>query len=143
MKTLPLIAMAMSLISHVALSQSKEEKEVATAVETLRKAMIDAEEAVLKELAAEDLTYGHSSGKIEDKTEFVASIVNGNSDFVTLDLSEQKISIVDNTAIVRHKFIAETMDKGRPGNPKLLVLLVWQKQDGKWKLRARQAVKMP
>jgi ketosteroid isomerase-like protein len=142
MKTLSLIVMAMSLISTIASSQSKEEKEVAAAVEKLRKAMIDADGTALKELAAEDLTYGHSSGKVEDKDAFVSSIVNGDSDFVTLDLSEQTIKIVDNTAIVRHKFVGETMDKGKPGNPKLYVLLVLQKQNGKWQLRARQAVKI-
>ena len=39
---------------------------------------------------------------IEDKNEFVEKLVSGKSDFVTIDLTEQTISISDKTAIVRH-----------------------------------------
>ncbi|MEK7226911.1 MAG: nuclear transport factor 2 family protein, partial [Bacteroidota bacterium] len=34
-----------------------------------------------------------------------------------------------------------TNDGGKPGEVHLLVMLVWQKQGGKWILLARQAVK--
>jgi hypothetical protein len=142
MKKLILTFILMSFIAHASVSQSKDEKEVAEAVETLRKAMIDASESTLKAIAAEELSYGHSSGKVEDKAAFVTAIASGASDFKTIDLSEQTIRIAGNTALVRHKFVAETADNGRPGNPNLYVLLVWQKQNGKWLLLARQAVRI-
>jgi len=142
MKTLFLMIAIMTLLVKPSLSQSKDEKEVAAAVEALRKAMIDGIEGPLKEIAAEELSYGHSGGKIEDKATFVAKIVSGDSDFKTIELSDQTIKIVGNTAIVRHHLVAETADNGKPGNPNLHVLTVWQKQNGKWKLLARQAVKL-
>jgi hypothetical protein len=130
------------LLSHFSAAQSADEKEVATAVESLRKAMIDGNESALKAITAEELSYGHSSGKVEDRNSFVESLASGKSDFKTIDLTEQTIKIVNNTAIVRHHLIAETNDGGKPGNPNLNILLVWQKQKGKWKLLARQAVKV-
>jgi len=97
---------------------------------------------MLQKLVDDNLTYGHSSGLIENKNEFVEKIANGNSDFVSIDLSDQTISMFGNTAIVRHTLSAETNDKGKsPGTIKLLILLVWQKESGVWKLLARQAVK--
>lgn len=124
-------------------SQSKVEMAVASAVETLRKAMVDADKATLENVAAEELSYGHSSGKIENKSEFVEAIVSGKSDFTKIDLSEQTIKIAGKTALVRHKFFAETNDNGNPGKVTLHILTIWQKQKGGWKLLARQAVRVP
>ena len=132
----------MSVCSWVAQAQSKDEIAVTNAVEALKKAMIDADKTALENLAADGLSYGHSSGKVEDKAEFVRAIVSGESDFVTIDLTEQTIKIVGNSAIVRHKLFAKTNKKGQAGTANIAILLVWQKQKGRWKLLARQAVKI-
>jgi hypothetical protein len=122
-------------------AQDKEETAVAAAVEKLRLAMIDGNKAGLENAAADKLSYGHSSGAVQNKKEFVEKIVSGQSDFVTIELKDQTISISDNTAIVRHALNATTNDNGKPGEVHLLVLLIFQKQKGEWKLLARQAVK--
>ncbi|WP_245705577.1 nuclear transport factor 2 family protein [Chitinophaga filiformis] len=131
------------MMSTISFAQSKEEKAVASQVELLRKAMVDADKASLEKVANEKLSYGHSGGKIEDKTAFVSNIVSGKSDFVSIDLSDQTIAISGNTAIVRHTLTAETNDNGVAGHVKLYVLLVWSKEGSQWKLLARQAVKVP
>ena len=133
------VCLAFSVVTK---AQSKEEKEVAAAVEALRKAMVDADKSKLESLTSGALSYGHSSGKIEDKATFVETIVSGKSDFVSIDLKEQTIKLSGNTALVRHQLSGETNDSGNPGSVKLGVLLVWQKQQGQWKLLARQAYKL-
>lgn len=148
MKKLIVSALLFFIVSVTA-AQSKSaypagwhEKAVVAAVEKLRVAMIDANKTELEKLVAEELSYGHSGGHIDDKKEFVEKIVGGQSDFVTIELSEQTISVSGKTAIVRHILKAKTNDAGKPGEVHLRILLVWQKQAGKWKLLARQAVKM-
>jgi len=132
-----------SVMSFSSAAQSKDQKMVSDAIEKMRKAMIDGDRAGLNDIAADSLSYGHSSGKVESKTEFVENIASGKSDFVTIDLSEQTISISHNIAVVRHVLNAATNDGGKPGTVKLKVLLVWEKDKGEWKLLARQAVKLP
>ena len=124
-----------------ATAQSKDETEVAAAVEKLRTAMVDGDKKELEDIVSDKLSYGHSGGHVEGKAEFVDKIVTGKSDFVTIDLSDQTISINGNTAVVRHKLEAKTNDNGKPGDVHLLVLLVFQKDHKQWKLLARQAVK--
>ncbi|HEX6426841.1 MAG TPA: nuclear transport factor 2 family protein [Niastella sp.] len=124
-------------------AQSKDEAAVTAAVESLRKAMIDGDKAGLQNITADQLSYGHSSGRVEDKASFVDNIATGKSDFVTIDLTNQTISVAGDAAIVRHVLAATTNDGGNPGSVKLNILLVWQKQKGNWKLLARQAVKVP
>ena len=133
----------MMTLTGTAFAQSKDETAVAAAVETLRKAMVDGDRASLEKIAAPELTYGHSSGKLEDKAAFVEAIASGASDFVKIELTEQTIKVVGDVAIVRHKLAADTNDGGKPGNVKLAILTVWKKQGKAWKLLARQAVKPP
>jgi len=142
-KKLFLGAVAILFFNGIAFAQTKDEKAVADAVDQLKTAMINANRKALENLAAEKLSYGHSSGHVDDKKEFVDKIVSGASDFVSMDLTEQTISISDHVALVRHVFNAKTNDAGKgPGEVHLRVLLVWQKQKGGWKLLARQAVKI-
>jgi ketosteroid isomerase-like protein len=121
----------------------KDQKMVAEAVESFRKAMVDGDGKTLATLAAEELTYGHSGGNVENKAHFVEAFTTGKSDFVKIDLSEQTVQVVGKTAIVRHRLEGETKDAGKePASVHLRVLTVWQKQKGGWKLLARQAVKI-
>ncbi|GAB3802022.1 nuclear transport factor 2 family protein [Spirosoma humi] len=137
-----LVASLGCLLTTRTLAQGKDQAAVAQAVQQLRQLMIDPDKAKLESLASDDLSYGHSTGKIEDKKAFVEALTSGSSDFKTIDLTEETITVVDNTAMVRHKLMAETANDGKPGQAKLAVLLVWVKQKGNWKLLARQAVKI-
>lgn len=137
------ILLVFCMMSAISFAQSKDEKAIAAKVESLRKAMVNADRAALEKLSDEKLSYGHSSGKIEDKTTFISNIVSGKSDFVSITLSDQQIAISGNTAIVRHTFYADTNDNGVAGHVKLHILLVWSKEGSQWQLLARQAVKAP
>jgi ketosteroid isomerase-like protein len=141
MKNIALLCSFVFMIVNTSVAQSSKQKAVEQTIEQLRKAMIDADSAALDMLTAKELSYGHSSGHIDNKQEFIIKITSGKSDFVTIDLLEQTISIVKNTAVVRHKLNATTNDNGKPGEVHLAVLLIFQKQQGGWKLLARQAVK--
>jgi len=123
-------------------AQSNVEKEVADAVEQLRKAMVDGDRAVLEKLTSDKLNYVHSSGHMDDKKEFVEKLAGGSSDFVTIDLSEQAIVVSGDVAIVRHNLSAKTNDGGKPGEVNLRIMLTWQKQGKQWILLARQATKI-
>lgn len=124
-------------------SQSKKELAIAKQVEALRNAMTDADAVMLDKLTAAQLSYGHSGGAVENKKMFIENILSGKSDFVSISLSNQVITVSKKTAIVRHKLDAITNNDGKPGEVHLLIMLVWQKQGGEWKLLARQAVKQP
>ena len=123
-------------------TNSKEEDAVASQVEILRQAMIDADGAKLKALTSDKLNYVHSNGNFQNQTEFVDGIVSGKSDFVTIDFQHQTITIQNDVAIVRHVLAAHTKDDGIDRDIKIGIMLVWQKQKNKWILIARQAYKL-
>jgi hypothetical protein len=135
---------AFLLTGILSYGQNADEKAVAAAVEKLRAAMVDPTEAALDKLAAPSLSYGHSNGLLEDKKEFVRALVSEESNFTKIELLDQTITVSGDVALVRHKLIGETHNKGKdPGQVKIGILLVWQKTKGNWQLLGRQAFKLP
>jgi len=124
-------------------AQSPDEKAIADRVEMLRKTLITPDKKVLEELAADDLSYGHSIGLVEDKDAFVDAMVTGRVVFTSITLSDQTIKIAGDVAIVRHRFVADLNNNNTPTKVDIIVLLIWQKQKGEWKLLARQAARIP
>jgi len=138
-------AAAVLLITSLAsFAQSADEKAVGESVEKLKKAIVEADAAVLDKLTSPLLSYGHSNGLLEDKKEFIRALTSGESHFTKIDLSDQTISVSGDVAIVRHKLIGDTHNKGKdPAPVKLGVMYVWQKIKGNWLLIGRQAFKLP
>lgn len=142
-----IIAFILVLISFSNYAQiksvSKEEAAVANRVEAFRKALIDPTENNLKALTSKDLSYGHSSGVLQNQDVFIEKLLNKESDFVTIKFQNQTIQITGDVAIVRHNLAAHTKDSGVEKDVKIGNVLVWQKQKGKWVIIARQAFKLP
>jgi len=123
-------------------AQNSAEKVVAKQIDLFHLAMVDANEVALNDLTSEKLSYGHSNGAVEDKKDFMHKITSGASDYTKIDVSNQTINISGDVAIVRQD--AELLMKGSAHGTKLnlMLVMVWQKSNGKWKLLARQGVKV-
>ena len=61
----------------------------------------------------------------------------------SLAFPELKVAVAGNAAIARHIWLSESELDGKTTTTRLGVLEVWQKQDGDWKLLARQGFTLP
>jgi ketosteroid isomerase-like protein len=122
---------------------SGEEAEVAQVVEGLRKATLGQDKAQLDALCTEQLSYGHSDGRVETKVQFIDGVMGRKSVVKSLTLSDHAIAVVGSNAIARHSWTSESEMDGKATTTKIKVLQVWLKQSGGWKLLARQAVRPP
>ena len=116
-------------------------KNIYDTVLAFRTAVLAQDTDALIELLHDDLTYGHSDGHVEGKKDFIRKLGDGTYRFLTMDLSNEAVIEHDSLAIVRHELDAETNDEGNRGEAHLYVLLVWNLENGRWRLIARQAVK--
>lgn len=121
-------------------TQTGKEGAVAAAVENLRKAIIAADKAALDKIALPELTYGHSTGRLENKAEFIEALVSGKSGFSEIEVTGETISVVNNIALVRHIF--HGTQRKESNKVKMGILTVWMQQQDQWKLVARQSVKV-
>ncbi|GHE42526.1 hypothetical protein GCM10017764_27460 [Sphingobacterium griseoflavum] len=125
-------------------AQTHAIQRVEKSIDKLVQAMLKPNQALLMELTADSLTYGHSNGKIERKKEFMETLLSGASDFKEIELTDQTIQVVGSTAIVRHVLHAKTDDPGKGSSLiKLGIVLTWIETKGGWQLLARQAYKLP
>lgn len=124
----------------MASTQTGKESAVSTAVEALREAMVAGDKSALEKLAMDELSYGHSSGRLENKAEFIATLTSGKAGFSAIELSEQTVNVVDKIALVRHVFVGTRRREG--DKMKLSILTVWLQQPEQWKMLARQAAKL-
>jgi Domain of unknown function (DUF4440) len=133
-----------SIFVHVLLfAQTKQQKLVEEKVEQLRQAMVDGDSLTLDKLTAANLIYRHSGGHIDNKKEFVHKLASGQSDFVSIALMNPSVQLLNKkVAIAYHTLNASTNDGGKAAEVNLYIMLVWEKQQGNWKLVARQAAKI-
>lgn len=140
MKHLTLILWVLVVIP----SYAQIESEVKTALFQMRSAMLEEDENVLRELTSADLSYGHSSGVIENQEEFLAVFASGKTDYQNWDIYELEISFPkSDLALVRHKVKADIASNGNSSHLELGLMMVWIKEKGEWKLLARQAFRLP
>jgi ketosteroid isomerase-like protein len=126
---------------YVAAAPSADEQDVAKAVDQMTQAMLHKDIKALGALTSDNVTYGHSSGKIQNKEEFIADIETGRSGFNTLEMKNQKINMNGDVALVRNHFSAEAVNSGKVVPTEIENFQIWQKQKGQWLLIGRQAFK--
>lgn len=131
------------VVSNTTFAQSQDEALVAQAIERFRVAMVQPDSAVLADLASDDLEYVHSSGTVRNKQGFIDEFMKRWTYFTKATISNQTIKITGNNAIVRHRLVADSKITGYPPVIDIIILMVWRKEDGKWKMLARQAAKVP
>ncbi len=130
-------------MTQTASAAGSAEKEVLTALDGLKDAMLKKDRAALEMIFHPELTYSHSSAKVEDKAQAIAHMVDGLG-WEAIELSDTTVRLQGNVAIVNGKADFHERMKGKPTTVvKLLILTVWVKAPQGWQLIARQAVRRP
>ena len=143
-KLLSLLILFFTLLTGIqtVAAQSNDEAAVAQAVESLRKAMFAKDAKQFEALISENVSYGHSSARIENKKEFITAALANKSVMKSLAFTDQTIKITGDKAVVRNTYNAENELDGKASTTKIGVLLVWAKEAGTWRLYARQAYRL-
>lgn len=126
-----------------AVAEASDEAAVAESVETLRKGLLEADRSKLEQVAAAQISYGHSDGRAETKEQFINGVMTRKQVVKSLEFPELKVAVVGNAAIARHIYLSQSERDGKATTTRIGALQVWQKQDGGWKLLARQGFRLP
>jgi ketosteroid isomerase-like protein len=138
-----IIMLLFSFLVYTSVNAQKPDKEIESSIETLNKAMISPDKSTLDKLTAEDLSYGHSTGIVQNKSEFIKDVISGPVKFFQIDNANQIITVSDNTATVRNICSIKGTRDGAALDLKIGVLMIWIKKGDSWKLLARQGYKLP
>ncbi len=142
-RDLALSALAVSLLAAVPAFAGADEDMIAKNLEAFRAAQVAGNTEVLAALCMDELSYSHSSAKIDTKASLLDGIAKANYKWAPLEYKNPTIRVVGTAAIVRFTFVGEqefTDGKKTPQN--LHILMNWQKQGSDWKLLSRAATKL-
>lgn len=123
-------------------AQTGDDAAVAQAVESLRKAMFARDVKQFEALISENVSYGHSAGRIENKKEFITAALANKSVMQSLSFTDQTIKVTGDKAIVRNTYNSVSELDGKTNTTKIGVLLVWTKEGDTWRLYGRQAYRL-
>jgi ketosteroid isomerase-like protein len=140
---LPVLALGLGLMSVVSTFAGADEDAIAKHVEAFRAAQAAGNAEGIAPLCADELSYSHSSGAIDDKASLLAGVRDAKYKWTSLEYKNPTVRVVGPAAIVRFNFVGEqefTDGKKTPQN--LHILMNWQKQGSDWKLLSRAATKL-
>ena len=113
-----------------------------TAVQKLDKALVQKDEVVLQTVLHKNISYGHSNGWVQNKTDVLNDFISGKLDYRNIE--SNGFSILDmtkNRATVKMNSNAEGTVNGNSFKLNLHVLQVWLKTKKGWQLYSRQSAK--
>jgi hypothetical protein len=107
-------------------------------------AMVAGDAAGMEPWFADDLVYGHSTGLVEDRAQLVASISGGRAKYVAVTPAErQAVRLAADAAMVRGRGRFQVEAGGAALDLQLRYLAVYVLQDGRWRLRSWQSLRLP
>ncbi|WP_167761611.1 nuclear transport factor 2 family protein [Blastococcus sp. CT_GayMR19] len=107
------------------------------------RAMQDADLTTLTEVCAEELSYAHSSGVRDTRSEYLEKLRSGYYVYRRIDHPVERVEVLGDTAVVVGRMTADVEVQGRPKTIDNLALAVWTRASGAWQLLAYAPTSLP
>lgn len=107
-------------------------------------AMVAADAGAMESWFAEDLRYVHATGLVEDRGQLIDSIASGRVRYVAVTPAEREVvGVAAGAALVRGRGRFQVAANGVPLDMQIRYLAVYGLQDGRWRLRSWQSLRVP
>jgi ketosteroid isomerase-like protein len=106
-------------------------------------ALVQGDVAALSPLLAEDLTYTHTNGLVENREQFLAAVSSGKIDYEVVEPSDVQVRVYGNTAVMTGRADMKIKAQGNPMAFGIRFTSVWVKGEGGWILAAWQSTRLP
>jgi ketosteroid isomerase-like protein len=134
------IVLLLPVISAVA---ATSEEEVRAADARRIAAVVDGNVGALSALLADDLTYTHTTGQVENKEQFLAGIASGKLDYQSIQPSEVQVRDYGNSAVMTGRAEMKVNAQGKDLAFAIRFTAVWVKGEGGWRMAAWQSTRLP
>ena len=140
-KTYKILVLIFLLVSGCKTESKIEKSTILNAQEARFKAMVDDDFKSLEKLLSDDLTYGHTTGLTETKTDLINSIKSKKFDYLSFKSRNIKVKIYKKTATITCIADVKLMLKTGPLSLTIKILEVHKLVDKNWLLTSYQSVR--
>jgi hypothetical protein len=106
-------------------------------------AMLKVDTEELSQLLADDLTYTHSSGQVDSKSQLIESLKSGERKYRMIEPQDVKVRIYGDAAVVTGRAKLKTVSKGQESSFQVQFTDVYAKKKGHWQMVAWQSSRLP
>jgi ketosteroid isomerase-like protein len=136
------IALTVALGLSLAAARAETPEQIQALDREWAQACVHADIAKLEQILSDDLTYTHSSGQIQTKAEFIATVREGKTRYRSIEFQQSNVRIYANSAVSNSEVRVNLTVDGKDVSVHPRFLHVWVKQDGHWQLAAHQGTKI-
>ena len=134
----------LSIVAGLGMAADKSAEAVKAAEKAWASATAAGNEATLKQVLADDLTYTHSTGETDSKAAFIDNLKTGVRKYHKVNHESMDVRLYGNAAVLTATAQVETSQKGGNVNPAHLRFIhLWVLQKGNWQLVAHQSLRLP
>ncbi len=130
------------MIATIGFSQSKKQLKIEALERQRFEAMTTKNLAFLRNVLADDLTYVHSNGLLENKEQHLANISSSKLVYSTMLPEEIKVRVHGKSAVITGIVKVTGMLNEKPFDIRLRYTDFYIKEKGKWRLAAWQSLKL-
>ncbi|MDO9376155.1 MAG: nuclear transport factor 2 family protein [Bacteroidota bacterium] len=135
-----LVLFAITFSTVLVKAQTENDKLVST-IKGFHQSLVAKNITSINQQTDKALSYGHSNGWVETKTELMKNLESGSMKYESYIEDSLVISLNGNVANARFSAGISATKDGKNNLFQLYVLEVWVKKGNRWLLFARQAVK--
>lgn len=139
-KLIPILFSAAALLSA---SDVRTDREVLSAVNSFKQAVVAKDRPALERLLHPDLTYGHTDGHLETKAQVLDRVTDPKVNYSAIDVSDAAVRVYGQVALVTAKLAFHIKANGAESVADLTALDVWIKGPKGWQLAGRQLTRPP
>ncbi|MDA1016796.1 MAG: nuclear transport factor 2 family protein, partial [Planctomycetota bacterium] len=137
-------AVLLAGVAQVRSDDSSAKAEIRRLEGILDRAVVEGDVATFDRLFAKDFTHGSQSGRFRTKPEWIKGKVQGKSSYISFDVADLQVRVVDDTAVVTGVSTPKWRESdGSIGTGQFRFLRVWAQRDGSWQVVAFQATEVP
>jgi ketosteroid isomerase-like protein len=133
----------LAVVCGAVLMGASVEDDVRKAEKDWAAAVVARDFGALERIYSDQLIYAHSTGRVETKAQYLDRLKSGTQQYEKIEFQNTTIHTYgDSAAALSHVHISGKSN-GQPFDDRLIMLHLWVKAKGAWRLAAHQTTKMP
>ena len=137
------IAMLVAASTLPAARAAQAEGEIRQSEKAWASAVTGGDHAALDGMLADQLIYAHASGVVENKKEYAGSLRSGARKYDRVEHQSLTVRMYGAAAVAHANMRMAGATKGQAFDDRVMMLHLWVKQAGAWRLAAHQTTRLP
>lgn len=121
----------------------RSERQVLDAERRRIAAMVQGDTDTLNAVLANELTYTHTTGRTDTKSDFITALTEGRLKYESLDTEELRVRVYGQTGVLTGRAKVRVGSRGPAVSFRMKYTGVYVRRDGRWQLAAYQATRLP